>query len=69
MLNETDIYKGPTEEILKNNYIESNEKVLRQISGTAVGTKFELPHACIFMVGMETSFLKIQHTAKKIRNL
>ena len=59
----------PKRLILKNNYFESNEKVLRQISGTPVGTKFELPHACIFMAGMETSFLKIKHTAKKIRNL
>ena len=66
-LNKTGICKLPTEEIismaefvLKNNYLEFNEKVCKQISGTASGSKFALPCACIFMGEMETSFLKTQ---------
>ena len=66
-LNKTGIYKLPTEEIistaefvLKNNYLEFNEKVCKQISGTATGSKFAPPYACIFMGEMETSFLKAQ---------
>ena len=46
-LNRTDICKVPTGEIismakfvLKNNCFNFNEKVLRQISGTAIRTKF-----------------------------
>ena len=46
--------------VLKNNYFEFNEKVCRQISGTAIGTKFAPPCTCIFMDKMETSFLKTQ---------
>ena len=46
--------------VLKNNYFEFNEKVCKQILGTAIGTKFAPPYACIFMDEMETSFLKTQ---------
>ena len=46
--------------VLKNNYFEFSEKVCRQISGTAIGTKFAPPYACVFMDKMETSFLKTQ---------
>ena len=42
---------------LKNNYFEFNNKVKLQISGTAIGTKFAPPYACIFMDEVETSFL------------
>ena len=49
-LNETGICKVHTEEIismtefvLKNNYFEFNEEVCKQISGTAIGTKFTPP--------------------------
>ena len=66
-LNETGTCKVPTEEIismaefvLKNNYFELNEKVCKQISGTAIGTKFAPPYTCIFMDEMETNFLKTQ---------
>ena len=48
--------------VLKNNYFEFNVKVCRQISGTAIGTKFSLPYAYIFMDEMETNFLKIQQS-------
>ena len=44
--------------VLKNHFFEFNEK--KQISGTAVGTKFAPPYACILINEMETSFLKTQ---------
>ena len=44
--------------VLKNNYFEFNSEVYRQISGTAMGTKFAPPYACIFMDMVETEFLK-----------
>ena len=46
--------------VLKNNYFEFNGKVKQQISGTAIGTKFAPPYACIFMDEEETSFLETQ---------
>ena len=45
--------------VLKNNYFEFNE-VCKQISGTAIATKFAPHYACIFIDEMETSFLKTQ---------
>ena len=39
---------------------EFNDKVKQQISGTAVGTKFAPPYACIYMDKTETDFLKTQ---------
>ena len=46
--------------VLKNNYFEFNGKVKQQISGTAIGTKFAPPYACIFMDDVETRFLETQ---------
>ena len=46
--------------VLKNNYSEFKEKVCKQISGTAIGTKFTPPYACILMDEMDTNFLKIK---------
>ena len=46
--------------VLKNNYSEFNEKVCKQISEAATGTKFAPLYACIFMDEMEISFLKTQ---------
>lgn len=43
--------------VLKNNYFEFNSQVKRQISGTAIGTKFAPPYACIFMDKFENEFL------------
>ena len=34
---------------MKNNLLEFNDKVKQQISGTAIGTKFTPPYACIYM--------------------
>ena len=44
--------------VLKNNLFEFNDKVKQQISGTAIGTKFAPPYACIYMDKTETDFLK-----------
>ena len=44
--------------VLKNNYFEFNGKVIQQISGTAIETKFAPPYACIYMDKVETSFLE-----------
>ena len=57
----------PTEDIikmadfvLKNNLFEFDCKFYQQISGTAIGTKFAPPYACIFMDYVEMEFLKTQ---------
>ena len=64
---ESGICKVLTEEIismaefvLKTNFFEFNERIWKQISGTAIETKFTLPYACIFMDEIETSFLKTE---------
>ena len=44
--------------VLKNNLFEFNSKVLQQISGTAIGTKFAPPYACIYMDRVEQDFLE-----------
>ena len=49
-----------TEFVLKNNIFEFNEKVKQQVAGTAIGTKFAPPYACIYMDEVETEFLKMQ---------
>ena len=47
--------------VLTNNYFEFSEKVYQQISGTAIGTKFAPPYACIYMDEVETEFLETQN--------
>ena len=44
----------------KNKFFEFNGEVKRQKFGTAIGTKFAPPYACIFMDEVETEFLKSQ---------
>ena len=44
---------------VKTNFFEFDSKV-KQISGTAIGTRFEPPYACIFMDKVETDFLQTQ---------
>ena len=39
--------------VLKNSFFEFNGNI-KQKSGTATGTKFVLPYACIFMNDLET---------------
>ena len=43
--------------ILKNNFFEFETKIIQQISGIAVGTKFAPPYACLFMDRIENVFL------------
>ena len=60
--------KIPTENIikmaefvLKNNFFEFDTNVYQQISGTAIGTKFGPPYACIFIDKLETKFSESQN--------
>ena len=46
--------------VLENNYSEFNGDVKKQISGTAICTKFVPPYACIFMDDLEIKFLQSQ---------
>ena len=46
--------------VLKNNFFKFNNDVFQQIFGTAFGTKFAPPYACIFMDQVETKFLRTQ---------
>ena len=46
--------------VLKNNLFKFNNKVFQQISGTAIGTKFAPPYACIYMDRVEQDFLETQ---------
>ena len=43
--------------ILKKIFFEFEIKIIQQISGTAVGTKFAPPYACLFMDRIENVFL------------
>ena len=47
--------------MLKNNYFEFGNNIKQQISGTAIGTKFAPPYACIFMSNLEIKFLEGQY--------
>ena len=46
--------------VLKNSFLGFGSKFSKQIPGTATGTKFAPPYACIFMDHSETKFLKTQ---------
>ena len=46
--------------VLKNNYFQFSDKVYQQISGTAIGTKFAPPYACIFIDQVESKFIQTQ---------
>ena len=46
--------------VLKNNHFEFNGKVKKQLSGTAIGTKFAPTHGSIFMDKLESDFLNSQ---------
>ena len=46
--------------VLKNNYFEFDRSVYQQVSGTAIGTKFAPPYACIFMDRLQNDFLETQ---------
>ena len=44
--------------VLKNNIFQFNEKILKQLRGTATGTKFAVPYAIIFMADLDERILK-----------
>ena len=46
--------------VLKDNLLEFDSKFYKQISGTAIRTKFDPLYPCIFMDHIETGFPKIQ---------
>ena len=46
------------EVVLRNNYFQFNSNLKHQISGTAIGTKFAPPYACIYMDYRKNQFLK-----------
>ena len=46
--------------VLKNNLFEFNNEVFQKISGTAIGTKFAPPYACIYMDRVEQDFFGTQ---------
>ena len=50
--------------VLMNIFFEFNN-VFQQISGTAIGTKFAPPYACIFMDQIETKFLNVAFAVKR----
>ena len=47
--------------VLKNNFFEFDTNAYQQISGTAIGTKFAPPYACIFIDQLETKFSESQN--------
>ena len=42
--------------VLENNYIEFDPMIKQQVSGTAIGTTFAPPYACIFMDTVDAEF-------------
>ena len=46
--------------VLQNNVFEFDSQLYQQISGTAIGTKFAPPYACLYMDYIEKEFLKTQ---------
>ena len=44
--------------VLKNNIFQFNEKTLKQLRGTAIGTKFAPPNAIIFIAHLEERILE-----------
>ena len=46
--------------VLSNIFFEFNSDTFQQISGTAIGTKFAPPYACIYMDQVEQKFLATQ---------
>ena len=46
--------------VLKYNYFQFDRSVYQQVLGTAIGTKFAPPPACIFIDRLENDFLETQ---------
>ena len=53
--------KIPTDDLIRMaEFVLSNSDAFQQISGTAIGTKFTPPYACIYMDQVEQKFLAMQ---------
>ena len=53
--------KIPTDDLIRMaEFVLSNSDAFQQISGTAIGTKFAPPYACIYMDQVERKFLAMQ---------
>ena len=53
--------KIPTDDLIRMaEFVLSNSDAFQQISGTAIGTKFAPPYACIYMDQVEQKFLAMQ---------
>ena len=53
--------KIPTDDLIRMaEFVLSNSDAFKQISGTAIGTKFAPPYACIYMDQVEQKFLAMQ---------
>ena len=51
----------PTDDLIRMaEFVLSNSDIFQQISGTAIGTKFAPPYACIYMDQVEQKFLATQ---------
>ena len=48
--------------VLENSCFEFDPCIKQQISGTATGTEFTPPYACIFMYKVESAFLESENT-------
>ena len=66
-LEKRDVKKVPAEDLVKiaefvlsDNIFEFNSKVYQQKSGTAIGTKFGPPYACINMYQVQQKFIETQ---------
>ena len=49
------------EVVLKNNVFTFGKKTLKQLRGTAIGTKFAPPYSILFMAGIKTLPLLAVH--------
>ena len=54
----TKILVDMAEFVLSNNYFEFDDSIYHHRKGTAIGTKFAPPYACIFMDWFEDVFLE-----------
>ena len=54
----TEILAELSEIFIKNNIFQFNEKTLKQLKGTAIGTKFAPPYAILLMVDLKERVLE-----------
>ena len=62
----TDTLVELAEIVLKNNIFQFDDKTLRQLRGTAIGTKFAPPYAILFLASLEEKILESLDLKPKI---